>query len=101
MSKGCGRLLNSTRIVAVGEEDVTVGEGEGQASEQVGFREALEDWRSKEGQGFLSHEDGARWTIGATSKVDAATSGLTSEASPGPKKKRNTTKHNQRRCEQS
>ena len=36
------------------EADVAVGEGEGQTSESVGFREALEDLLNKNVQGLLS-----------------------------------------------
>ena len=56
-----------------------MGEGEGQVSEKVGLREALEDFRINDVQSVLSTEEVVRWIHEATSKVDAAstTSGLT------------------------
>ena len=63
-----------------------MGEGEGQASEKVGFREALEDLRRKKVQRLLFLEETVRWIGEATSKVDPATSGLTGEASASVKR---------------
>ena len=48
------------------KENVAIGEGEGQTSETVGFREALAELRSP--------EDGARWICEATQKVEATIS---------------------------
>ena len=61
------------------QEDVAVGGGEGQAREQVGFREALEDVRHKN----VHSEEVTIWIDEAVSKVyaESTTNGLASEAS--------------------
>ena len=51
---------------------MAVGEGEGQTSEIVGFREALQDVCNKHVQGLPSTGEIARWIGEGTSKVDAA-----------------------------
>ena len=53
---------------------MAIGEGEGQTSETVGFRESLAELRSRHAQGLLSPKDGARWNCEATQKVEATIS---------------------------